>query len=48
MVALQREVWQLREQCGRLEKENEGLAGNVLSSKTEMQSTIDKVRSSHS
>ncbi|KAL5109499.1 Rab GTPase-activating protein 1 [Taenia crassiceps] len=43
VVALQREVWQLREQCGRLEKENEGLADNVLSSKTEMQSTIDKL-----
>ncbi|VDK44181.1 unnamed protein product [Taenia asiatica] len=43
VVALQREVWQLREQCGRLEKENEGLAGNVLSSKTEMQNTIDKL-----
>ncbi|VDM34374.1 unnamed protein product [Hydatigera taeniaeformis] len=42
VVALQREIWQLREQCGRLEKENGDLAGNVLSSKTEMQSTIDK------
>nr|CDS24377.1 rab GTPase activating protein 1 [Echinococcus granulosus] len=43
VVALQREVWQLREHCGRLEKESESLADTVLSSKTEMQSIIDKL-----
>ncbi|VDD75833.1 unnamed protein product [Mesocestoides corti] len=41
--ALQREVWELREQCSRLEKENEMLAEKVLTSKAGMQRDIDKL-----
>uniref|UniRef100_A0A0X3PPI6 Rab-GAP TBC domain-containing protein n=2 Tax=Schistocephalus solidus TaxID=70667 RepID=A0A0X3PPI6_SCHSO len=41
--ALQRESWQLRDQCSRLEKENETLADEVLTSKTNMQKQIEKL-----
>nr|VZH92786.1 unnamed protein product [Spirometra erinaceieuropaei] len=41
--ALQRESWQLRDQCSRLEKENETLADEVLVSKTTMQKQIEKL-----
>ena len=42
-AALQQEMSELREQYGKLEKENKNLAKTVLSSQTDMQGSIDKV-----
>uniref|UniRef100_A0A158QIB5 Rab-GAP TBC domain-containing protein n=1 Tax=Rodentolepis nana TaxID=102285 RepID=A0A158QIB5_RODNA len=42
-AALVRELNRLREECGRLDKENGDLAGNLMAHKTDMQSTIDRL-----
>ncbi|KAM3181826.1 hypothetical protein ACTXT7_013600 [Hymenolepis weldensis] len=42
-AALLREVKRLREECGRLDKENSDLAENLMTHKTDMQSTIDRL-----
>lgn len=42
-AALVRELNRLREECGRLDKENGSLAENLVTHKTDMQSTIDRL-----
>lgn len=40
---LQSEAWELRDQCSKLEKENEMLAEQLMTSKTDMQRKIEQV-----
>lgn len=42
-AALQRELQRLRDECGRLDKENDDLAENLISKETGLQAHIDKV-----